>query len=315
MIRRPPRSTLSSSSAASDVYKRQLAHQVKQCSSMVIGRDDPAPGSTHLLRVQPHLFNLHLPPDTVNFAAGLVGGTVGASLMHPLDSLRVLAQSSLNKPLSARISMLRQAGLLAGIAPSVASNAATFCLLFGFQGRLEQHTAAAVGGHGLLATGLAGSLTGLLLAPLLGPLELWKCRRQSGVSMSSSVAMHRGLAATALRCGFGNAAFFVCIEAAKSTYPSEDSLHLMWRDMLVGATSGVAYWLVACPFDLIKSRQQLSKTATTMMFEANAAIQAAGSVVGLWRGLGMAVARTLPMQACVMAAYGLVQRSVEVGVT
>src|SRR5665648_1174841 len=29
MIRRPPRSTLSSSSAASDVYKRQIVHQVR----------------------------------------------------------------------------------------------------------------------------------------------------------------------------------------------------------------------------------------------------------------------------------------------
>src|SRR5665648_1258249 len=31
MIRRPPRSTLSSSSAASDVYKRQTMHLVKLC--------------------------------------------------------------------------------------------------------------------------------------------------------------------------------------------------------------------------------------------------------------------------------------------
>src|SRR5664280_3919133 len=37
MIRRPPRSTLSSSSAASDVYKRQVHHRVKNNMQVISG--------------------------------------------------------------------------------------------------------------------------------------------------------------------------------------------------------------------------------------------------------------------------------------
>eukprot|EP00658_Telonema_sp_P-2_P012205 TRINITY_DN1464_c0_g1_i5.p1 TRINITY_DN1464_c0_g1~~TRINITY_DN1464_c0_g1_i5.p1 ORF type:complete len:247 (+),score=60.03 TRINITY_DN1464_c0_g1_i5:131-871(+) len=68
MIRRPPRSTLSSSSAASDVYKRQLLNHVNQHtttgspklsskSALDTGSTDPSTGTDHVV-------NLHegLPP-------------------------------------------------------------------------------------------------------------------------------------------------------------------------------------------------------------------------------------------------------------
>src|SRR5664280_1217393 len=44
MIRRPPRSTLSSSSAASDVYKRQAQH----AGTVGAGIDDPHPALRHI---------------------------------------------------------------------------------------------------------------------------------------------------------------------------------------------------------------------------------------------------------------------------
>src|SRR5674536_208507 len=53
MIRRPPRSTLSSSSAASDVYKRQAP------ARRASGRGTPAGSRRHLPAVRPHANRPH----------------------------------------------------------------------------------------------------------------------------------------------------------------------------------------------------------------------------------------------------------------
>eukprot|EP00656_Telonema_subtile_P007651 TRINITY_DN13594_c0_g1_i2.p1 TRINITY_DN13594_c0_g1~~TRINITY_DN13594_c0_g1_i2.p1 ORF type:complete len:342 (-),score=54.68 TRINITY_DN13594_c0_g1_i2:34-1059(-) len=54
MIRRPPRSTLSSSSAASDVYKRQESDRARERGARVIHRDQVFEHNAHLV-VQQHL--------------------------------------------------------------------------------------------------------------------------------------------------------------------------------------------------------------------------------------------------------------------
>src|SRR5665648_63272 len=51
MIRRPPRSTLSSSSAASDVYKRQFLHYILAISGQVFSLRPPVRYREHLLKL------------------------------------------------------------------------------------------------------------------------------------------------------------------------------------------------------------------------------------------------------------------------
>src|SRR5664279_3891503 len=81
MIRRPPRSTLSSSSAASDVYKRQL-----------YGGFDPTADSLHVGNLVPLLalrrfqVNGHHPIALAGGATGMVGDPSGKSTERNLQS-------------------------------------------------------------------------------------------------------------------------------------------------------------------------------------------------------------------------------------
>src|SRR5664279_2226403 len=54
MIRRPPRSTLSSSSAASDVYKRQLVWLMEAFDSSIFPRQRASSRSRHHPKVRPN---------------------------------------------------------------------------------------------------------------------------------------------------------------------------------------------------------------------------------------------------------------------
>src|SRR5674536_157844 len=91
MIRRPPRSTLSSSSAASDVYKRQVVHHVDQ----VVDRVLAAGQLPHLVRdaltgqSAVDLVELHLVGD------GFVNVLPEAALAGVDDDQRGVAQPGL----------------------------------------------------------------------------------------------------------------------------------------------------------------------------------------------------------------------------
>src|SRR5665648_87914 len=93
MIRRPPRSTLSSSSAASDVYKRQGDyHSETRAKDMAeailaLGLDKPvvgghslgADGSMHLAALYPHIPRAIFLEDPPIFMPGepIFGGDIG----------------------------------------------------------------------------------------------------------------------------------------------------------------------------------------------------------------------------------------------
>lgn len=313
------------------------------------------------------------PKPLQTLLAGMVAGGGATALMHPLDSLRVIAQRDLSAGFRQQITSMLNAGLFAGVLPSVIAQAATCALCFSIQDSLENAVHRDFRVEGLSGAALSGTLTGILMAPIVGPLELLKCRAQSGVptsgignnASSSTVAMrtsigsqctalninsrwpaearafvtssvlmdnvplYRGLTATALRCGLGNAAFFGVIHLGRELRPKRFSNYKMsssssssstlphWQwDMFVGAMSGLAYWTVACPFDLIKSRQQTmdsSAGARSILQEGRLILKASGgSVTGLWRGFGMAAMRTVPMQALVMLLYTSTLRGLDI---
>jgi len=269
----------------------------------VIGSDDILPSSSAKISV-PNMTGME---GIKEFVAGLASGCVGAVLCHPLDSARVVAQNNLRQSLLENIQILYQNGLMRGLGASVATQGVGYCLVFGCQARIQDALCGSRPGVSsrdgprgavpLAATALSGSLTGILVAPLTCALETLKCRRQMGLDTSwRSTPFFRGLAATTIRCGLGNSFYFAAIELGR---------RWEWSDPVIGAASGVAYWILACPFDLIKNRQQVAVgTAPTMVEVAKQVLRSSqGSPRGLWRGMGTAVVRTVPMQAIVVTCY------------
>lgn len=188
--------------------------------------------------------------------AGVVSGCVG----HPLDTVKLLQQTS---KLSLREACWR-ALTLRGLPASLGVQLVSSALLYGTYVQCRQY----------LSVEVSGAVTGATLAPFTCALEARKCQAQ----VQSRVRGTLGLAATMLRCGFGNAAFF-------SVYESTTS----------GLIAGVAYWAVALPFDAVKSRQQVLGVSFSRALRLG----------HLWEGWLPVMLRAAPMSATSFAAFQL----------
>lgn len=124
--------------------------------------------------------------------------------------------------------------------------------------------------------------------------------RTEGVS-----SVFRGALATLLRDGSGSVAYFAVYEYIKrSLTPAGQTALSPTAVILGGGFAGVCNWLVALPFDVIKSRIQTQdiaggadKGASTGMLSVARRVIAEGGVAGLYRGAAPALLRAFPANA------------------
>jgi hypothetical protein len=255
--------------------------------------------------------------------AGVAGGVFGTITTHPLDTMRVVSQKHGGKGglLEAWRELRRQkvnpyAGLWAGVVPACMGSAVLHAALFAINKNvdfwLEDSFNLGTGGGKYSIyerTFVAGSITGLLMGPLSSPMELIKCQMQTNTlhltKNGGLRAWTRGYAATTVRCGYTNGFWFSFLEFSRqyrgrTGLPDENADPV--GDAVTGAVSGTLWWVLAMPFDVIKVRQQTQEKYTSMFTEGKAVIRESG-VKGLWRGLSIALWRTVPGQAAVYVAY------------
>ena len=166
----------------------------------------------------------------------------------------------------------------------------------------------------------AGAFSGLPLSLVLGPSERIKCLMQvdktsyngfmdcaSKVYAEGGIAsVFRGTGSAALRDVPGNAAYFAGYEFCKRQLcalegrdtPSTPSI------LLAGGMSGVANWIVAIPFDTLKSRIQTAPAGqySSYVDVLRQTVQKEG-VQALFRGLTPALLRAFPANAACL--YGV----------
>jgi len=75
--------------------------------------------------------------------------------------------------------------------------------------------------------------------------------------------------------------------------------------MLAAATAGVTSWVVAYPFDVIKSRMQLdyNRNRYTSTWQCFRDTYAEGGVKALYRGIGYTIVRAAPVAATILPIY------------
>lgn len=167
----------------------------------------------------------------------------------------------------------------------------------------------------LTDVGIAGAASALPTTLIMGPGERIKVilQTQKGFSGPLDVLKHllktggvasvfRGSGATFLRDSTGSFAYFAAYEAVKRSFTPEGSTGLSpLAIVLGGGAAGVANWLVALPFDTIKSRLQahvvtagaIDAPAPSMASVARHLVATEG-FAGLYRGIAPALARALP---------------------
>jgi len=175
----------------------------------------------------------------------------------------------------------------------------------------------------------AGAFSGIPLALIFGPTERIKCLMQVDKGKYNGFldcakkvykeggfrSVTKGTFSTAFRDIPGNAAYFGSYEYAKQL-----SCELEGREkpstmgtLLAGGCAGVANWIVAIPFDTVKSRWQTAPTGRyKSVLDVFQTLVREEGPTALFRGLSPALLRAFPANAAcllgVETVRGLIQK-------
>lgn len=268
----------------------------------------------------------------LGFTPGAVGGTCAVLVGHPIDLVKVRMQTSLQTPLSTT-RLLRQIfvsegvrGLYAGVTAPLLAVTPAFAISFyayDFAKRQLTHynerTYKEI--NPPLSTaqiGVAGGFSGLPLAFVLGPLERIKCLMQVDLARFSGFfdcvryvlkegglrSVFQGTGMTMVRDVPGNAAYFSGYEAFRRLFcyledrTTPSSVGLLFS----GGMAGALNWIVAIPFDTVKSRWQTAPKGTySSALDVARQTLATEGAKGFFRGMGPAIGRAFPANAaCIL---------------
>ena len=236
-------------------------------------------------------------------------------------------------------------GLFKGLGPPVASQAFLNAVTFGtFEHSLRslcpgRHRSDAP----LAPLFFAGFIAGFVQSFVLSPFELVKCRLQvqdgqggkaarysGGVDCVRSLvreggvtAMGRGLPATLLReapsFGIYFSSYELFIRTSRPLWggyvhnhphipPAQRPAPPMLISIFAGGLAGSASWLSTYPFDVVKSRVQLSDNPEMTLLRVARTIVKEEGVSVLFRGASITVMRAFPANGVIFTTYELIQK-------
>jgi solute carrier family 25 carnitine/acylcarnitine transporter 20/29 len=130
-------------------------------------------------------------------------------------------------------------------------------------------------------------------APFKGPGDVVRhLLRTGGVA-----SLFRGSSATLLRDGSGSFAYFSVYEGIKRTFTPEGQALSPAAVVVGGGLAGVCNWLVAIPFDTVKSRIQMQSGLGGGFLSTASALVREEGFRALYKGVGPALLRAFPANA------------------
>eukprot|EP00033_Pygsuia_biforma_P002882 GCRY01003179.1.p1 GENE.GCRY01003179.1~~GCRY01003179.1.p1 ORF type:complete len:316 (-),score=31.43 GCRY01003179.1:302-1249(-) len=283
-----------------------------------------------------------------DLVCGTVGGVLQAFAGHPFDTIKVRmqTQSSVN-PLYRSMGdcfrqMVRVEGpfsLYKGVAsPIVGLGLVNSCTFTSYHFARRQLKSGYANDEvmPLHRHFLAGCFAGMTTAFFDGPVELFKTKMQlqkSGadqlyvntLSCFKSIlkeygvrGMFQGLSATLMRDIPGNAACYLSYHLALRTlvpgYGEAGIASIPTPTVLLaGGVGGIGYWVLAMPFDSIKTWMQSEPLAMSdrqykNLFEAVKCGYARGGVKEFYRGFTPSLSRSFPAMAAAFLGYELTKK-------
>lgn len=289
-----------------------------------------------------------LTAGTVGGAAQLIVGHPFDTIKVKLQSMPTPLPGQLPKYTGAMdavkqtISAEGSRGLYKGMGAPLATVAAFNAVLFTVRGQMESLLRDAPGVP--LSVGqqfVAGAGAGVAVSFLACPTELIKCRLQAQSAMGGSgkasstmvkyggpmdVAKHvmkseggmrglyKGLVPTLGREIPGNALMFGVYEAVKQFLAGGKDTSKLGRGSLIlaGGVGGAAFWGLVYPTDVVKSVLQVDNFKNPKYsgsIDAFRKILSSEGVMGLFKGFGPAMGRSVPANAACFLAYEVTRTS------
>ena len=229
------------------------------------------------------------------FLAGCVSGCIQSVLGHPLDTIKVLAQTSSKKTESKRVNVnsninINIKTLYRGVSYPTAMNMLTSGVIFDTNSRLYESYKSHY---------KSGFITGIFTAPMMYFFDTGKIYHQTyvnNVNTKQKIQLFpykqflkgNGLGATFGRECLATSAYMgVYFDLVERTSP-----------LYAGGIAGLASWVVSYPIDVIKSRQ---------MADCSLSFLDAGRQGQLWRGFSVCALRAIIVNSAGFWAYDKVK--------
>lgn len=266
-----------------------------------------------------------------DFAAGSVSGVAGMLIEYPFDTVKVLLQTYGGTTYSGYADCIAKvfrqdgvAGFYRGVtARLIASGFEHACVFVSYRWTLRAIGAGERPTFAQICLGGCGAGVASMLS--LTPFELVKCKMQadndkgqrcyrSSLDCAQKIVrahgfrgLYKGGVATLFREVPGTAAWCGTYDTLKSWMTpagaSTESL-TMWQRMFAGGCSGVAFWTVFYPSDVVKTRIQVDPAYGSLsMWRAMAKLYREGGLPVLYRGWTLTAARSFPSNAVIFAVF------------
>lgn len=278
---------------------------------------------------------ISLPPTIISIISGSFAGMASLVVCHPLDTIRTRMQANLayKGPMDCFRKTVAGEGIGAlynGLAaPMVAQGIykAVIFASFGFASSTLNSfkTGKESFPRKLVDVYACGMFAGAANSFVVSPVELVRNRlmvQQRGggyyytgvidciqqvVKTEGLSTIWKGLSSTILRDGFGVGAWFCSFEICKKALHSgagmdENSTTIL---LISGGVGGLGFWIVALPFDTIKSRIQTSQKTNLSIVKIAQEL----GLNGLYRSLGVAAIRGIPGASIVFFVQKRVKES------
>ncbi|KPI89329.1 mitochondrial ornithine carrier protein-like protein [Leptomonas seymouri] len=266
-----------------------------------------------------------------DFISGSVSGVAGMLIEYPFDTVKVLLQTYggtiYNGYVDCITRLFRQdgvAGFYRGAsARLIASGFEHACVFVSYHWTLRAIGAGDRPTIPQICFGGCGAGVASMLC--LTPFELVKCKMQADntkgqrlyrssldcarkiVCANGLRGLYKGGVATLYREVPGTAAWCGTYDAMKNWMTQEGSSAQtlsIWQRMFAGGCSGVAFWTVFYPSDVVKTRMQVDPAYGNLgTLQAMARLYREGGVRMLYRGWTMTAARSFPSNAIIFAVF------------
>ena len=246
---------------------------------------------------------------SASFAAGCIAGAFGQLVGHPLDTVKVWAQTGSKEALR-----LPFRALFRGIAGPIVSAGGVQSVRLGMYETFRRCWGPSEASTPLPVVGLSSASAGLVVSFILCPLHRVKVAQQlyggglyaTARQLRREGSLYRGLPAVVLF--EANGLYMSAYVQMKRVLAGREGELRLWARVVAGASANVLTWAVLFPLDTIRSVQQSTPPGSHhqppegLVCSARRLV-ASGGWRRLYRGYGFTLLRAGPVAGVILPAF------------
>lgn len=249
--------------------------------------------------------------DLTYFACGACSGMFGVLLSHPFDTIKTIKQKvqldnihTTNQKINYNIKFLYR-GFLPPLIGVGIEKSIVFGVYHNFSKFLSQHI------HPLFVPTISGCVAGIIISPIVGPIEHIKILLQSQYKKNKitifSKNLFRGTGATLTREPLGFAIYFTVYELLKAKIEKFRNFGTL-ETFLTGGFTGGFSWILIYPQDRVKTNIQNDITNKSTYLGVVKKIYKNEGLRGFYKGFQYALLRAIFLHAGAFSMMELLQR-------